>query len=39
MLNGFQHYFKLGMYRHPEIQTGNRSQISGITILHEEMTR
>ncbi len=32
MHNGFQHYLKLGMYRHPEIATENRLGIRGVSI-------
>lgn len=32
MLNGFQHYFKIGMYRHREIMLENRMQIRGVKI-------
>ena len=32
MHNGYQHYLKLGMYRHPEIATENRLDIRGVSI-------
>ncbi|MCB9456401.1 MAG: heparin lyase I family protein [Anaerolineaceae bacterium] len=32
MLNGFQHYFKLGMYRHPDINSENHLQIGDVYI-------
>ncbi len=32
MHNGFHHYLKLGMYRHPEIATENRLDIRGVSI-------
>ncbi len=32
MHNAFQHYLKLGMYRHPEIGTENRLDIRDVSI-------
>jgi hypothetical protein len=32
MHNGYQHYLKLGMYRHPEIRTENRLAIRDVSI-------
>jgi hypothetical protein len=32
MHNGYQHYLKLGMYRHPEIATENRVAIRDVSI-------
>jgi len=32
MLNGFQHYFKAGMYRHPDINTPNRVRLANVKI-------
>ncbi len=32
MLNGFQHYLKLGLYRHRDINTANAIQINSVTI-------
>ena len=32
MHNGFQHYLKLGMYRHPEITTDNWIHLAGLKI-------
>ena len=32
MHNGYQHYLKLGMYRHPEITTENRLDIRDVSI-------
>jgi hypothetical protein len=32
MHNGFHHYLKLGMYRHPEIARENRLDIRGVSI-------
>ena len=32
MLNAFQHYFKAGMYRHPEINTPNRVRLANVKI-------
>ena len=32
MHNGFQHYLKLGMYRHPKISTENRLDIRDVLI-------
>ncbi len=32
MLNAFQHYFKAGMYRNPEIDTANRVRLSNVKI-------
>ena len=34
MHNGFHHYLKLGMYRHPEIATENRLDIRDVFIGH-----
>jgi hypothetical protein len=34
MHNGFHHYLKLGMYRHPEIATENRLDIRDVFIEH-----
>lgn len=34
MHNGYQHYLKLGMYRHPEIATENRLGIRKVSIEH-----
>ena len=32
MHNGYQHYLKLGMYRHPAIATENRLDIRDVSI-------
>lgn len=34
MHNGYHHYLKLGMYRHPEIATENRLGIRDVSIEH-----
>jgi len=34
MHNGYQHYLKLGMYRHPQIATENRLDIRDVFIEH-----
>jgi hypothetical protein len=34
MHNGYQHYLKLGMYRHPGIATENRLAIREVSITH-----
>lgn len=35
MHNGYQHFLKLGMYRHPEIATDNSIHLDSVAITHE----
>jgi hypothetical protein len=37
MHNDFQHYLKLGMYRHPEIATDNWIYLDDLTITTQDM--
>lgn len=37
MHNRYQHYFKLGMYRHPEIQTENKLFLKAIHIVNRSV--
>ncbi len=39
MHNGYQHYFKIGMYRHPEIATDNTINLRELHICSENSAR